>query len=684
VTSHDSSESQPERRSSGRRQADRALQESVERYRSLYESLECVYLLDFEGRFLDANWAALELLGYEQKEILTLSFSSLLDDDQSAMALGVLTELKETGSQKTPTEFRLRRKTGEYVDVETQSSVVFRDEQPYAVLGVGRDITERKAIEAGLDKTLKELAAVKKSADEASEFAESVINTVREPLLALDQDLRVVKVSRSFYQFFKVEPEETVGRLIYDLGNKQWDIPKLRELLETILPQQTTFDDYEVEHEFATIGRRTMLLNARQIEQVMGKERIILLAIEDITERKEAEGERLKLERQLHQSQKLESLGILAGGIAHDFNNILMVVLGNAELALSELSPAAPARENLLEITRASRRAAGLSLQMLAYSGRGHFVIEPIDLGAFIEDGLELLKSTISKKAVLDLKLEKDLPFMEGDPSQLGQVIMNLVINASEAIGERSGIITISTGARECSREYLHDTYLEPNLPPGLYLTLEVSDTGSGMDEETQARLFEPFFTTKFTGRGLGLSAVLGIVRGHKGTLKLESELGKGTTFSVLFPASEAPTERQACGNGAQTGGWRTEGTVLLVDDEETIRTLGAGMLTSLGCTVLTAADGREALEVFGEHREEITLVLLDLTMPHMDGEEAFRELRLIDPEVRVIISSGYTEKDVTSRFAGQAPVGFLQKPYSMAELTERLRAALEGGGTVA
>jgi two-component system cell cycle sensor histidine kinase/response regulator CckA len=367
----------------------------------------------------------------------------------------------------------------------------------------------------------------------------------------------------------------------------------------------------------------------------------------DITERKQAEEERLVLERQLQQSQKLESLGVLAGGIAHDFNNILTGVLGNAELALAELSPSAPGRENLLEITQASHRAAALCRQMLAYSGRGQFAREPIDLNALVEDMLGLLKSAISKKALLNLNLEKDLPLLEGDSSQLGQVIMNLVINASEAIGDKDGVITISTGVRECSREYFRESYAHLDLPSGPYLTLEVSDTGCGMDQETKERLFEPFFTTKFTGRGLGLAAVLGIVRGHKGALKVYSEAGKGTTFKIRFPAGEAGEGALARERAAEVSDWHGAGTVLLVDDEETIRTLGARMLSRLGFVVLTAGDGREALALYAQHRGEIVLVLLDLTMPHMDGEETLHGLRALDPEVRVIMSSGYSEQDI-------------------------------------
>jgi PAS domain S-box-containing protein len=399
----------------------------------------------------------------------------------------------------------------------------------------------------------------------------------------------------------------------------------------------------------------------------------------DITDRKQAEEERFELERQMQHGQKLESLGVLAGGIAHDFNNILTTVIGNAELALSELSPSAPARENLLQIMQASHRAAALSRQMLAYSGRGHFVTEAIDLGALIEDMIDLLKSTVSKRALLTLHLEENLAPLEGDPSQLGQVIMNLVLNASEALGDKDGVITVSTGTQECSAEYLHQSYADLDLPPGVYLTLDVCDTGCGMDAETQERLFEPFFTTKFTGRGLGLAAVLGIVRGHRGALRVSSEPGKGTTFKILLPVSAAKAVAPLPGTGAPAADWQGVGTVLLVDDEETIRALGERMLSRLGFRVLTAADGPEALSIYARHRDEISLVLLDLTMPHMDGEETFRELSRLDPEVRVVISSGYTEQDISSRFAGKGMAGFVQKPYSLAQLKEQLRMATTG-----
>jgi PAS domain S-box-containing protein len=519
----------------------------------------------------------------------------------------------------------------------------------------------------------------RRQAEELLLLTQFSVDRTADSVFWTDSDARLVFVSDSTCRIHGYSRDEMLAMSLFDLdpslSRERWV-----ENWKTIKEAAPT--RFETTHRTKDGEIFAVEVNSNYVGYGEGEYNCVFAR--DITERKQAEEERLVLERQLQQSQKLESLGVLAGGIAHDFNNILTGVLGNAELALAELSPSAPGRENLLEITQASHRAAALCRQMLAYSGRGKFASELIDLNALVEDMLGLLKSAISKKALLTLNLAEDLPPVEGDPSQLGQVIMNLVINASEAIGDRDGVITISTGARECSREYLRDSYARQDLAPGFYLTLDVSDTGCGMDQGTKERLFEPFFTTKFTGRGLGLAAVVGIVRGHKGALKVESEPGEGTTFRIRFPTAEAGGGALARERAAEVSDWRGAGTVLLVDDEETIRTLGARMLSRLGFVVLSAADGREALELYAKHRGEIALVLLDLTMPHMDGEETFYGLRVLDPEVRVIMSSGYTEQDITSRFRDEGLVGFLQKPYTMAHLTERLRAALEGTGPAA
>ncbi len=397
----------------------------------------------------------------------------------------------------------------------------------------------------------------------------------------------------------------------------------------------------------------------------------------DVTQRREAELalhaaalEREQLERKVQETQKLESLGVLAGGIAHDFNNLLTSVLGHASIAAMELPPTSSVQDCLAQITESARRAADLCKQMLAYSGRGRFLVQKLDLGQLVEDTAQMLHLSISKKAVLRFHLEKNLPPIEADATQLRQVIMNLVINASEAIGETSGVISLATGLARVDRAYLAGTLVDASLSAGEYVFLEVADTGTGMSPETQARIFDPFFTTKFTGRGLGLAAVLGIVRGHKGALKVHSEPGRGTTFKLLFPAAaSAPAPADAASPSAPVPEWRGTGTVLVVDDEETVRSTVARMLPHLGCTAVLASDGQEGVAVFATDPRRFTLVLLDLTMPRMDGEQAFAELRRLRGDARVVLMSGFNQQEALVRFAGQGLASFLQKPFTVADL---------------
>jgi PAS domain S-box-containing protein len=431
--------------------------------------------------------------------------------------------------------------------------------------------------------------------------------------------------------------------------------------------------NFETVHRTKTGGGLSMLVSLKMLE-LPGRQ-MILAIHRNITERKHAEEEHLKLEKQMLHAQKLESLGVLAGGIAHDFNNILMAIMGNADLALMRINKESPAVDNLQRIEKAAAQAADLAKQMLAYSGKGKFVVENIDLNILLEEMLHMLEVSISKKAVLRLNHHQHLPPVEADTSQMRQIIMNLVINASEAIGDKSGVIAITTGCMDCDRNYLKDVWLDENLTDGLYVYLEIADTGCGMDKETMAKLFDPFFTTKFTGRGLGMAAVLGIVRGHKGAIKVYSEPGRGTNFKILLPASGKPAElfnRESCGEDL-----RWSGTVLLVDDEETVRGMGVEMLKELGFTAITATDGREAVEMF-RNTPEIAFVILDLTMPHMDGEQCFRELRLLKPDVKVIMSSGYNEQEVTQKFIGKGLAGFIQKPYRLSTLRDTIQSVLQ------
>ena len=407
-------------------------------------------------------------------------------------------------------------------------------------------------------------------------------------------------------------------------------------------------------------------LSVSPLKSEDGNQTRFVAVMHDISERKRSAEEHRRMEEQMLHAQKLESLGVLAGGIAHDFNNILMSIIGNADLALMRINKESPAVENLRHIENASARAADLAKQMLAYSGKGKFVVENLDLNILLEEMLHMLEVSISKKAVLRLNLGSHLPAVEVDATQLRQIVMNLVINASEAIGDKSGVIAITTGCMDCDKNYLKNVWLSENLGEGMFVYLEVADTGCGMTRETVSKLFDPFFTTKFSGRGLGMSAVLGIVKGHQGAIRVYSEPGKGSTLKILLPASSRPAEM--FNQDGSPDGWRGNGTVLLVDDEETVRGIGAEMLRELGFQTITAEDGREAVGIF-KKTPGISFVILDLTMPHLDGEQCFRELRQIAPELKVIMTSGYNEHEVTQKFAGKGLSGFMQKPYNVAEL---------------
>jgi PAS domain S-box-containing protein len=388
----------------------------------------------------------------------------------------------------------------------------------------------------------------------------------------------------------------------------------------------------------------------------------------DITERKQAEAERLEVERRMLKAQKLESLGVMAGGIAHDFNNLLTCILGHAQLAEMNLQPKDPIRENLREVEKASRRAADLCAQMMTYAGgQGQLEEESVDLNHLIRDMMDLLRTSITKKCVLHMDLHPDLPAITGNAGQVRQILMNLVINASEALGEKGGRISLSTGIGDNGNE-----------PQGRSVWMEVADTGCGMDEETRRKVFDPFFSTKFTGRGLGLSTVAGIVRAHGGTIELTSAPGQGTAFRIRFPTlSAAPGPRLS--ETAEDEAWRGSGTVLLADDEEGVRKMGKLLLEQLGFGVLTAQDGQEALDVYRRNRNRIRFTFLDLTMPRMDGGETFEAIREIDPEALVILTSGYSETDLTEKFSAQGLFAFLHKPYSLSDLRQCAKSCLAG-----
>lgn len=369
---------------------------------------------------------------------------------------------------------------------------------------------------------------------------------------------------------------------------------------------------------------------------------------------------RQRLQEKMLQTQKLESLGVLAGGIAHDFNNLLTVIEGNAAVALARLPGEHPAREAIDDIAGAARRAADLTRQMLAYSGRGRLEVRPLDLRQQVREIASLLRSSIPKNVALRIDEPGSLAAVQGDPSQMHQVVMNLVLNGAEAIGDRDGEVTVALGEE--------DVPAGGDLTEGRYVRLTVSDTGVGMDDKVRARIFDPFFTTKATGRGLGLAAVLGIVRSHGGAMRIDSAPGRGTRFDVLLPAAGAKTQAPRSGEPSPVA--RGKGTILVIDDEDGVRVATARLLSAMGYDVLQAPDGRQGADIF--RGGKVDAVVLDLMMPHPSGEQTLALLRAIDPAVRVVLFSGYA--DVSQALK---PAAVLHKPYTREQLAAALESAL-------
>ncbi len=521
------------------------------------------------------------------------------------------------------------------------------------VVALAEDVTERR-------RDLAELSAHRR-------LLQAVFDALPLWLTVRDKEDRFVIVNRRMAQAYGRDPQDFLGRVVA-ADPAQPEAAAISSLLDEV--RRTHQPALVPEVRLTLPGGERPLLRIVMVPlfDASGAFDGTIGLGEDITERKRSE-------LALLQAQKMESLGVLAGGVAHDFNNLLVTILGNASLALLKLPADTPAREELGQIELAGQRAAELCRQMLSYAGRSRMEVEAVTINTLVQEMTQLLRVSLPKGVSIAFRLGENLPAVQADPTQIRQVVMNLVINAGEAIGERAGTITLTSGTLEADREYLSLAHMDKDSEPGSYLFLEVSDTGSGMSPETLARIFDPFFTTKFTGRGLGLASVLGIIRSHKGGLRVYSELGVGTSFKVLLPAAGAvavpPNEEP------WVASWRGSGGVLVVDDEESIRSVALRMLQHLGFEVQLAASGEEALAQLRAGQALPSLVLLDLTMPGMSGEETLREMRKLHNDLRVILMSGYNEREVMYRFVGRNLAGFLQKPFRFEQLREKMRALL-------
>jgi PAS domain S-box-containing protein len=654
-----------------RRATEVALRESEEKFRNLVEATsDWIWETDAEGNYTYSSPRVRDLLGYEPGEVVGRKPFDFMPGEEA----GRITEkFRSYGAARLPF-FNLEnanvRKDGRRVILET-SGVPRLDSrgQLLGYRGIDRDITERKQAEESLR--------------EKEEFIRAMLETSRDWIWAIDLGGAHTYSNPAVKDILGYAVEEIVGASAFHLICEE-DREQVNTMVGRCIEQKRGWSGSVIRWRHKDGDCRYLESNSVPVLNPAGNVIGFRGVDRDITERMRAEEERLNLERRLLHGQKLESLGVLAGGIAHDFNNLLMAILGNLDIANSYLPPTSPAHENVGQAILATRRATDLTREMLAYSGRGRFVVTRLDLSALVRENAKLLRTVISKMVTLELALAPDGAYTDADPGQIQQVIMNLITNASEAIGDRPGRIGLSTGVLECDPNYLSHSRLAEKPPQGRFAYLEVSDTGTGMDEETQKKLFDPFFTTKFMGRGLGMSAVLGIVRGHHGAIILDSSIGKGTVFRVLFPARERKKTASPESTGVSPSGLGLEGaarTILIVDDEESVCRLLLRFVEQVGFRGITAPNGEQALRLLKEHGHEIALVLLDLTMPHMNGVTAFQEMKRIRPNVRVILTSGYDEQEAISKLTVEGLAGFIQKPYHLEDLKDKI-AQLLGSST--
>jgi PAS domain S-box-containing protein len=454
------------------------------------------------------------------------------------------------------------------------------------------------------------------------------------------------------------------------------DLERVREATRKALDEHS---DVEVEYRMRTkTGQEKWVLSRGRGVYDTPDALVVFegLAI-DITAQKGAESARLDLERKLLEGQKLESLGVLAGGIAHDFNNILSSILGNASIVRMTLPPGNAVDRELQAIEAAALRAAELCRQMLAYAGQGRFVVEPTDLSMLTEEMLPLLKISIAHQTTFRLELQRGLSPVMVDAAQIRQVVMNLVLNAADAMKEGGGEILLTTGLMRADQSVLAGCAAGAGLPPGDYVFIEVRDSGCGMTPEVVTKIFDPFFTTKFAGRGLGLAAVLGIMRGHKGALCVESTPGVGSSFRLLLPPMSVPVPIAKNTDELTRGPKKPSANVLVIDDEEEVRAVLIAMLKVCGFNATGAADGSAGLAAVQENPSGFDVVVLDLLMPGLNGEQAFRALRALKSDIRVLVVSGYSQGDILGRMGGGRELGFLAKPFTRVALERKLREML-------
>lgn len=598
------------------------------------------------------NWS--RMLGYEPGELVPhiSTWETLSHPDDVPLAYANLDAHVRGEVAQVDFEMRMQRKDGSWCWILNRAKVVGRnpDGSPRRIVGTHTDITARRA----------QAQATRQQAA----LLDSVLSNIAIVIAILGQSGRIEYINAHFHRLLGWTLEEMQHTDVFSL---MYPDPDYRARVAAAVSEGgSQWRDWTARtrdgHEITISWNNVPLPDGR-----------IVGIGTDVTATRAAEAAEERHSEQMQQAQKLESLGLLAGGIAHDFNNLLVGVLGNASLAEEILTPDSDAAFLVGEVRAAATRAAELTRQLLAYAGRGRFVVEPVDLSLLVGEMSALLRAAMSKDAALRSELAPELPAVEADATQLRQVVMNLITNASDALGDAPGTVSLRTSVREPAESERHAVVGGTTLAPGRYACVEVSDTGAGMDDSTLARIFDPFFTTKSTGHGLGLAATLGIIRSHKGGIAIRSTVGRGTTVCVYLPTIERTARMSPTPTPGSMRAIRGDGHILLADDEAAVRRVAAMSLERAGFIVTQCRDGAEAVQVFQADPGKWRAVVLDLTMPNLGGQDALLAMRAIRDDVPAVLCSGYASEELSVKVTSLDAVIFVQKPFTAARLTAAL-----------
>lgn len=622
----------------------------------LRSAMDGFFVVDNQYRFLEANEAFCRMLGYKVEELLAMRITDLeVPIEQGQPGYQTNTGLHHFAGAH-------RHKLGHIVYLELSINVL-SDEGRKILVGFARDVTERLRAEEEVARLTRQQRLI--------------LDAVDEGIVGLDKDGRITFVNPATARLLGGPPGRMIGRTTQELfcntakgGDCELNGCAVCHVLDG--SQRTV----SAEGEFARLSGERFPVEYTASAIYEGATLVgAVLVFKDMSQKRKAEEERRLFEQQLQQSQRLESLGLLAGGIAHDLNNMLVGILGNASLSLSQLDDRSGTRDRLTRIVSVCERASRVIRQILAYSGQVSCEVAPVDLNEFLEGVVEFARIGVTRAVTLETRFEPASLIANIDAGQMHQVVTNLVVNAFEAIGERPGRISISTRRVTHSQHELRRLYPGQELVGDAWAAISVEDDGCGMSAETLEHIFEPFFSRKGAGRGLGLSAMHGIVRTHQGGVRVESELGKGTRFTVLLPLS--PATQPSASQPQRAVPIDAGRTVLVIDDEDDVRDVVEAMLQSEGLNTISASGGREGVELFSRHSRTIDAVLLDMTMPGMSGGEVYREIHAIRPDAPIVVSSGYSEESIPARLGTSGTVPFLPKPFTKHALLEKISAVL-------